>query len=426
MHVMIINVFFAPQSYGGATLVAEQVAQHLMADHGVQVSAVSAMSRADLQPYAILKAEVGGVVNRMINLPADRSYPLRYANPDVAERITRIVRQVQPDLVHVHCVQDIGADVLAALHGLGVPTVLSLHDFWWLCERQFMVRLDGTYCAQDPVRIEGCRGCVDDFARAQARQSRLDMLAPMADLITCPGEFARGLYARSGFPSDRLTVWENGVRPPGPDFFAAQKARRERDPRHVFGFVGGPSAIKGWPLLQDTFSSVPRGDFCGLLVDGSLDGSWYAGRDLTRMSGEWSVVPRYGQDEIDGFFSQIDTLLFLSQWKETFGLTIREALVRGVRVIQTDSGGTMEHGAAEHARVVPIGCTPSHLLTEVMGALDGPRGGPPIWVRTYAEQATDFLSLVRPLLGQTIPFARPKSNADMFRSGRDLSVEVAE
>lgn len=424
MHVMIINVFFAPQSYGGATLVAEQVAQHLRLDHGVQVSAVSAMSRPDLPPHAVLKTEVGGVVNRMINLPNDRPYSLRYANPEVSDRIARIVQQAQPDVVHVHCVQDIGADVLHTLQGLGVPTVLSLHDFWWLCERQFMVRVDGTYCAQDPVRIEQCRGCVDDFARAHARRSRLDALAPLANIITCPGEFARGLYVRSGFPSDRVVVWENGVRPPGPDFFQAQATRRAKDRRHVFGFVGGPSKIKGWPLLQDAFSQLRRNDFRGLLVDGSLDGTWYKGRDLSRMAGDWSVVPRYRQDEVDDFFSRIDTLLFLSQWKETFGLTIREALARGVRVIQTDSGGTMEHGAAENARVVPIGCSPEQLLFEVEGALNGPRGGPPVRVRTYAEQASEFLNLVRPLSGQS--FRRPARPGAVFRSGRNLSVEAAE
>jgi len=425
MHVMIINVFFAPQSYGGATLVAEQVARHLTVDHGVQVSAISAMSRPEMPPYTVLKTEVGGIVNWMINLPDDRSYSQRYTNPEVSDRISRIVRQAQPDVAHVHCVQDIGADVLHTLHGLGLPTVLSLHDFWWLCERQFMVRLDGTYCGQDPVRIEGCRGCVDDYSRAHARRTRLDALAPLADIITCPGEFARGLYVRSGFPSKRLVVWENGVRPPGPDFFKAQSARRARDPRHVFGFVGGPSSIKGWPLLQDAFSKVRRGDFRGLLVDGSLDGTWYKGRNLTRMAGDWSVVPRYGQDEIDGFFAEIDTLLFLSQWKETFGLTIREALARGIRVIQTDSGGTMEHGAAENARVIPIGCPPAHLVSEVLGALDGPRGGAPVRVRTYAQQASDFLNLVRPLTGQTT--ARNKRHRPaVFRSGREMSVEAAE
>jgi O-antigen biosynthesis protein len=35
-------------------------------------------------------------------------------------------------------------------------------------------------------------------------------------------------------------------------------------------------------------------------------------------------------------------LLFPTQWKESFGLTIREALARNVRVITTDAGGVID------------------------------------------------------------------------------------
>ena len=55
--------------------------------------------------------------------------------------------------------------------------------------------------------------------------------------------------------------------------------------------------------------------------------------------GEIVIVPPYNRETMDEFFASIDVLLFPSQWKESFGLTVREAIARGVWVIATEAGG---------------------------------------------------------------------------------------
>ncbi len=404
LHVLLINVFFAPHSYGGATIVAEQVARRLVSDHGVRVTAISGIARRDLPPYATLRTEVDGIQNVMINLPPGRSYVEHYANPQVAARIAEIARGIGADVAHVHCVQEIGADAVAALKSQGVPVILSTHDFWWLCERQFMLRPDGRYCGQDPIRVDACRGCAADMGAARTRFEALGMIGGLADIVTCPSKFAAGLYARSGFAPEKLRVWTNGVRLPGARFEADQRARRDADPRLVFGYVGGPSAIKGWPLMRDAFGDLGRDDFAGILVDGSLDQGWWTKRHLSQLQGDWRIEPRYDQEAIDGFFAKIDVLVFLSQWKETFGLTIREALARGVRVIQTDAGGAMEHRGQDAVRVVPIGCGPRRLRAEILAELNaGTRGCEPVGVEGYAAQAKAFLDMAEGLVGDSAP-----------------------
>ena len=44
---------------------------------------------------------------------------------------------------------------------------------------------------------------------------------------------------------------------------------------------------------------------------------------------------------------------------------IREALARGIRLIQTDSGGTVEHPVADRARLLAIGEGPERLRAEI-------------------------------------------------------------
>lgn len=400
LHILVVNVFFAPHTYGGATIVAEEMARRLVADHGMTVSAISVMRRSDLAPYSVIRSEVDGIASWLINLPPDQSYVGGYLNPFVGDQVARIVHEIEPDLAHVHCVQDVGADCLSRLEAAKVPVILSVHDFWWLCERQFMLRPDGSFCGQSPIKIAACRGCVDDIGRARSRQRQLLALADVADVVTYPSQYARDLCEGSGLAAGKGRVWENGVRIPGAEFFDRQAARRASDARTVFGFVGGPSRIKGWPLLHEAFAGLDRSDIRGLVVDGSLDGSWWRDRPLDAMAGDWSVHPRYSQKTMDDFFSKIDVLLYLSQWKETFGLTIREALARGIQVIQTDSGGSVEHQAFGPEKMLKIGDGPVALREKILAAVSQPRGAAVVPVVDQAKQAVEFVALAREVLSR--------------------------
>jgi glycosyltransferase involved in cell wall biosynthesis len=73
----------------------------------------------------------------------------------------------------------------------------------------------------------------------------------------------------------------------------------------------------------------------------SLGLSSYDNVALTRQTNV-KIIPAYSQDNIDDFFSSIDVLLFPTQWKESFGLTVREAIARDVWVIVTAAGGVTE------------------------------------------------------------------------------------
>lgn len=398
-HILVSNIFFAPYTYGGATIVAEEVARALHDRHGWQVSALSAVSRQDLPPYALRKLQAGPVANYVINLPPERAYAEMYSNPVVTEIAARLMQSLCPDLLHLHCLQEIGTGPIRAAREAGVPVVVSTHDFWWLCERQFMIRPDGRYCGQNPVRIDSCRGCVLDHGRAQTRARHLSAALEQADLVTYPSEFARDLSRASGLHAKRDVVWQNGVTLPGPNFAKAQAARRERGGPHVFAFCGGPSQLKGWPLIRQAFLDLGRKDIRVLLVDGAPGGGWWDKVQLSRLPGQWDVVPRYEQADMDSFWSRVDTLLFPSQWKETFGLTIREALCRGIRVIQTDSGGTVEHTGPDRDRMLTIGDGPDALRAELVHALDRSDPHPDqVPVAGFADQAQAFVRMTEGLI----------------------------
>lgn len=398
-HILVVNVFFAPYSYGGATIVAEQVAMELQGNHDFRVTAVSAVCRSDIAPYTILKVEKSGVVNYLINLPENRSYAEVYNNPQVDDLIAQLIDTLVPDLLHLHCIQDLGAGIIGVAKGRGLPVVLSVHDFWWLCERQFMIKQNRVYCAQDPIKIDSCKGCVVDIIRAKTRSNYLLKQASMVDILTYPSKYALKLGTDSGLAASKNIVWENGVTLPETGFFERQKKRRRLNPQISFGFVGGPSQIKGWPIIRKAFSNLSRNDFMGYLVDGSFDGDWWTSVDIKMMKGDWKIHPRFSQATMDGFYEKIDVLLFMSQWKETYGLTIREAISRGIKVIQTNSGGTIEHSAAVLDEMLEIGDGPQKLSAQIEKVLNNPSKYPKLQsVKSYGDQAREFINIISPLL----------------------------
>lgn len=400
-HILLANVFFAPFSYGGATIVAEQVAHALVENEGYRVTAVSMCCRNDLAPYVVVKSEQNGITNYLINTPASRSYGELYDNPNVTTRLAELIATLQPDLVHAHCIQDMGTGIIAAAEAQGVPVILSVHDFWWICDRQFMIKVDQQYCGQNPIQIEKCKGCVDNFWAAKMRFEHLQQFGSKAARVTYPSAFARDLSEASGFAPGQGVVWENGVHHPRVGFFENQTKRRAKDGRLSFGFVGGPSQIKGWPLIKRAFAELDEDDFRVVLVDGSLDGTWWSGHTFDELPGEWEVHPRFTQARMDEFYAEIDVLLFMSQWKETFGLAIREALARGISVIQTDSGGTVEHGATPKEKLIPIGAPARALQTQIKAALSAHPAPQKIHnVASFQDQAHAFAGIVKEVLAE--------------------------
>jgi len=399
-HILVVNVMFAPFTYGGATVVAEQVAAALVRQGSTRVTAVSLCARPDLTPYSVIKCEKDGIENYLINVPTGRTYGQMYQNAEITQQLAEIVNTLRPDLIHAHCVQEIGTGIISVAETANVPVVLSVHDFWWICDRQFMIRHDERYCGQSPVRIEKCKGCVENYWAAKTRFAHLSEMGSKAARVTYPSKFAMELSEASGFAPGKGIVWENGVQMPRDSFRKKQAERRLRDGRLTFGYIGGPAQIKGWPIIKKAFSGLARQNFRGLVVDGSRDESWWKAGDLKGLTGDWAVFPRFEQQAMDDFYAEIDVLLFMSQWKETFGLAIREALARGIDVIQTDSGGTVEHGAIPKDLLIPIGAPASRLRDQVEAMLNRKRPGREVYpVTSFDEQAWAFSRLADQVLG---------------------------
>ena len=208
-----------------------------------------------------------------------------------------------------------------------------------------MINVKGKYCYQERIDMNVCRYCVTDPNKAASRNERLFEALRRSDKLLFPRKFQQELYIHNDFDESKCQVNKNGVLLPAkvsPE--EGENAPMDNPDGFVrMGFVGGPGDIKGAPLIKKALSELPHSNYELRVVDGAQNrGLSWAKSFSWNVPGEIVIVPPYHRDSMDNFFSSIDVLLFPSQWKESFGLTIREAIARGVWVIATDAGGIVE------------------------------------------------------------------------------------
>lgn len=338
MRILVGNVHFAPDSFGGATIVVEETVRRLR-DRGHEVVVFTATQDGSLRKNDLFRYEAFGIPVIAVKVGPKLTVETTYDAPGVTRKFNRVLDSVRPDVVHLHAIQALGVGVAEAALKRNIPTVVSLHDAWWLCERQFMVRDSGEHCGQTAIRTQVCATCVPDAERSRIRHERsLSILNRCAAVLT-PSHSWREVIVASGVSPDRVSVNGNGVSRPGPGW--QRSASRER-PR--LGYVGGLGAVKGSPDLIKALRQLGRSDYELVAVDSAANlGHTSMNRQHWPVPGDVTVIPGYTSATRDDFFGTIDALVAPSQARETYGLTVREAVLRGTWVIMPDGDGGTDH-----------------------------------------------------------------------------------
>ncbi len=418
--VLVGNIYFSPSSFGGATIVAENMALRLKRDHGWDVVVAASLQDAEIMPYMARRYSTKGIDVVGVRIPD--LHPLSrttWENREFDSVFGQILDRLAPDVVHLHSIQNMGAGAIAEVVRRRIPLAVTVHDYWFVCERQFMINHAGRFCDQAIIDEGVCRYCVTDIVQTRQRSRVVQDAIAKADLILYPSEFHRNFHIANGLPALSSVVNKNGVRMPGPDY----RPVANRDPgRHRirFGFVGGPGPIKGASLIAHAFRSLPRTDYEVVVVDaaGNVGQTWATDPVWTEIPGHVRFVPAYDQDTIDAFFAGIDVLLFPSQWKESFGLTVREAMVRGVWVLVTEGGGLSEDCIdGVNATVIPLDGRVGPLAKAIEALLDAP---PPRkiaadHIKSIDDQARELDGFLRGLLRKRDSRAKPEQAAPRRR-----------
>lgn len=328
LRLLIVNVLFSPQSYGGATRVVESQVRDLQDRYGSEVDV--AVFTTDYM------GDPGRVrVDEYSNVPVFRfgpflHDPFLYDEDGPGVYFSNVVDSWCPDVVHFHSVQYLTASLMRCLLSKKIPYVVTIHDGWWFSQNQFFIDTDGF------LRLPGAALDIKATSlESLRRQHVLNFLLKGASALTTVSSSFAEICSAAGF--EDVVVIENGAslhpeyKPP---------LLKKYDDKVVIGFVGGRAVHKGYHLLR---AALTRGDFPNLslvFVDHEQHSDFR--EQTTWGTTEVRIVGLIQQANMSGLYESLDVLCAPSVWPESYGLVSREASSFGLWVIANKIGGMGE------------------------------------------------------------------------------------
>lgn len=264
-------------------------------------------------------------------------------NPASKRDLAETLREFRPDVVHVHNTFPVlSPSVLYACRDAKVPVVITLHNYKLLCASGDFYR-DGAVChdcaggSPIPAVKHSCyRG--SKLATATTVLNTRSHRRTWRNLVSAylfVSESQRRLLAGMDFDPDRSFVRYNYVPYDGP--LAAT-------PRRQVTYVGRLDAAKGAPLLMkgwDAYREIAGDDALRLVIAGGgpmLDEvtAWAAERPSVELRGLMT------KPEVFALIRESRAVVLPSEWEETFGLVVVEAMAVGVPLLAASHGSFPE------------------------------------------------------------------------------------
>ena len=342
MHILTVSAHYPPNFVSGGTLQPQRISRGLRArGHEVSVYAGWIGDRRPLESWADTD-ETGMDVRWVVSSPwigwADER---NWNNPAVAEHFRAHVEALKPDIVHFNALQSLGAGLLPVARAAGARVVVTMHDFWWLCSRQFLVGTDLVPCSL--VTDAGSCPCEVDIAWRSHRAASLATLLGSADLVVAPSASTTRVLAANGVAPHRLRVDENGL----PAEVVTELTTPNRPARVVAAdqpvrllYAGGPNVMKGISVLVEAtrrLAAVPGWRVSGYGVQEYLD---QAGESVDGLP--FDVLEPFDPADLSAVLAAHDVLVLPSVARESHSLLTREALAAGLPVVCTDTLGPEE------------------------------------------------------------------------------------
>ena len=331
--VLICNVFFAPQTYGGATrVVVDNVG--MLVDHydaEFEISVLTTDAEASAGTFRV--DDYRGCRIFRVGTASSPYQDWRPFDDAIVHPYERVLDMVKPDLVHFHCIQRLTASIVECTMRRGIPYVVTLHDGWWLSDYQFF--LDHRDMPVDLQARDLTSVLPDGVTRLQSieRQQRLHGLLQQARYALPVSQTFAQIYSAAGLRNIRVVA--NGVSRLSPAV-----ASTARPDKLVLGHIGTRSTHKGASLIDIALKQGRFRNLALIMIDNHVE---YGVDSLTRW-GTTQVVMRgiYPATQIERLYASFDVLLAPSIWPESFGLVTREASYYGKWIVASDRGAISE------------------------------------------------------------------------------------
>jgi glycosyltransferase involved in cell wall biosynthesis len=347
----------------------------LRAGYSVRVITHVESPSLDENDYRTVVTEYDGIpvveVHYNLSRAAD---PARaeYDNPYIADLLRSEFETYRPDIVHAVHAMKLSAAALELCYDLGLPVVLTLVDYWFICPRHTLLRsnqqlcegaahdLDCTDCLRDmhgfagskarglpaPVlRVASSLGTAlfdghlprfwRDISAIRQRNSHLRRIVERANRIIALSAFQKEMFVRNGYAREKIQVLAHGLETAG-----LKPAHFDTVNELTIVFIGSLVYHKGPHILVRALALHPE---CKvrLLLYGDASGSnpyldslkkLMAADERAKLMGEFPI------DEMGRVLETAHALAMPALWFENEPLVVKAARYIGLPVMASDIG----------------------------------------------------------------------------------------
>ncbi len=159
MKILLVNHTFPPESLAGSEICVLNTAKELQ-KRGHEVVVFFRVHDPSTEEYVVRQAEYENIPLYTINhtYRFAQTFQDIYCNSAIAARFSYLLHQIKPDIVHFHHLTNLSLSLVEEVRNYGAAAVMTLHDYWLLCQRGQMLKRDLRLCP-GPSK-DRCRTCL--------------------------------------------------------------------------------------------------------------------------------------------------------------------------------------------------------------------------------------------------------------------------
>lgn len=382
MRILLITHFFPPKHNAGTENYTLTLSQAFLAQgHDVHVLCAEDWQSGDEYWNGVTQDTFKGLNVHRVHLnwlKARNPNRVLYDSSPAEKWLDQFLDRNRFDIVHITSAHSLGVGVLRTVKHTGIPLVLTLMDFWFLCPSTQLLHSDGSLCDGKTTAWQ-CQSCLmagshlyqrmNKAAFPQSAQALMwktlahlplltkergmrGMLLNMEerkwmmkeaitlpDLVLAHSVFLQQIFSQhTTVPIKVLShghelVWLN-------DYQGKTSSEKVR-----FGYIGQLQWSKGVHVLVEAFKRSKLDDEASLQVWGDPTRNTAYVQTLSNLidgSTQIALRGRFEQDQLALVLSELDVVVVPSLWYENAPLVIREAFAANTPVIATHLGGMAE------------------------------------------------------------------------------------
>lgn len=292
-----------------------------------------------------------------------------YENKETEQKFAKLLNIVKPDIIHFQHLIYLSASLIRIGKDRKIPTVLTLHDYWFICPRIHLLKMDYSLCKGPDENCQNCFQCwniqkvdtlygylskcgfpqrlsksllgficqaanpIEEFIR---RSDYMKSLLRRVDRIIAPSRFLMNMFVQSGVPREKIIH-----SPKGYNLSAFKNFKKKDGHKLSFGFLGATAKHKGFDILIEAFNEINTND-----VELRIYGNHHLdSKDIEKMQFKMrnrNIRFMGAYEDVREPYSEIDVLVFPSICYENRPLALTESIITETPIIASNIGSIPE------------------------------------------------------------------------------------